>query len=29
VAAQNPQVLERMKKELQAIIDADRSRPQN
>jgi arylsulfatase A len=27
VAAQNPQVLERMKKELQDIIDAGRSRP--
>ena len=29
VAAHNPQVLERMKKELQGIIDAGRSRPQN
>ena len=29
VADQNPQVLERMKKELQGIIDAGRSRPQN
>ena len=29
VAGQNPQVLERMKKELQEIIDAGRSRPQN
>ena len=29
VAAKNPQVLERMKKQLQDIIDAGRSRPGN